>query len=276
MSDATRLLVADSFRVRRHPESGQTQVRGWSRHLDRFSRAVTETSQADCSRAVPPPTDPHESLTNAALQAFLEDSAQRIAAFGAGFPRLEYLRDADSSRFSLSLRPLPPLGDTLEMRTAPGITLDDAGRKGPNIERLRDLNVALGSEALLLDPAGNALEGATTSLVWWEVGANTPHIVASPPEGPSSEPSNRVHSITESLLIDASPGSDAEFPAGLATPARLVESEVWAVNALHGIRVVTTIDGRATLPPDRARLERFRAELDHTWESVLPPSPAKR
>ena len=276
MSGAPRLLVADSFRVRRHPESGQAQVRGWSRHLERFSRAVTETSQAELSSGDLPTITPGEPPTNTALQAFLEDAAQRIAAYGTGFPRLEFWRDADTSRFSLNLRPLPPLGDTLEMRTAPGITLDQAGRKGPNIERLRDLNVALGAEALLLDPAGNALEGATTSLVWWEQDSDTPHIVASPLATARGEAANRVPSVTESLMTGAFHGSKTAFVPGLVTPGRLLTAEVWAVNALHGIRVVTTIDGQATRPSVRARLEQHRAELDHTWKDVFPLLPAER
>lgn len=277
MSNESRLLVADSFRVQRHPETGRAEVRGWSRHLGRFSRAVAEVSASEPSRP----------WSEAALQEFLRESAHRIAAYGDGFPRLEYWQDAGETRFSLSLRPAPPLGNELEMRTAPGVFLDHAGRKGPNIARLREVNLGLGAEALLLDPIGQVLEGATTSLVWWEPGGSTAHVVARAHADAEPASANRVPSITECLLVDAVTRRNApdrgdaadtfdtvRIEAGLATPARLVESEVWAVNALHGIRVVTAIDGQSTLPPDGHRLERFRAELDQTWELVRPLSPA--
>lgn len=284
MSDEPRLLVADSFRVRQHPTTGRAEVRGWSRHLDRFSRAVGEVCASEISASCTSGTEHSPISSRAELESFLHESARRIAAFGEGFPRLEVWRDAEGIRFSLSLRPAPPLGDSLEMHTAPDILLDHPGRKGPNIGRLRELNRTLGAEALLLDTAGNALEGATTSLVWWEPGASTPHFVASPQPASEHAPGNRVPSITESLVRDAVhvigqvPGwsGTARIDSGLVPPARLVEFEVWAVNALHGIRVVTTIDGQKTLPPHRDRLDRFKTELDQSWEPVLPPSPSER
>ena len=284
MSDGPRLLVADSFRVRQHPTTGRAEVRGWSRHLDRFSRAVGDVCASGLSASYLSGTEHSPISSRAELESFLQESARRIAAFGEGFPRLELWQDAAGTRFSLNLRPAPPLGDTLEMRTAPEIILDHPGRKGPNIGRLRELNRTLGAEALLLDTAGNALEGATTSLMWWEPGASTAYVVASPQPASEHPPANRVPSITESLLRDAvdvigqDPGSSgtARVDAGLVPPARLVQSEVWAVNALHGIRVVTTIDGQTTLPPHRDRLDRLRTELDRSWELVLPPSPSER
>ncbi|MFC7765485.1 hypothetical protein [Leucobacter soli] len=56
-------------------------------------------------------------------------------------------------------------------------------------------------------------------------------------------------------------------PARLA-PVELAQHEVWAVNALHGIRVVTSIDGTPLPPPDERRLQWFREALDRTWEAV--------
>ena len=53
------------------------------------------------------------------------------------------------------------------------------------------------------------------------------------------------------------------------TPAELAECEVWAVNALHGIRVVANIDGVDTRAPDSVRLTRARAALDQTWQPFL-------
>ena len=250
MTGAPSLLVADSFRVRAEPTTGRAQVRGWSRHLARFSRSVAEVWTA-------------ESDLGAALPTFLTDAARRIADFGPGFPRLECWSAPHGCTLALSLRPTPPLGAVLEFRTAPGVTLGHPGRKGPNIDRLAELNRGLGAEALLLDSTGAVLEGATTSVLWWPLGAS---------DGARAGAGGRVPSVTESLLIDAARSSSVVggLAEARATPDELIGCEVWAVNALHGIRLATAIDGVATEPARADRLRWFTAALERTWEPVLP------
>ncbi|WP_449283918.1 aminotransferase class IV, partial [Leucobacter sp.] len=138
------------------------------------------------------------------------------------------------------------------------VRLEHPHRKGPNIARLAELNRGLGAEALLLDADGRALEGATTSLIWWRDDADQSG-------GAVDEPSTgggRVASVTEELLHRTARG---RLAAGRPTPAELTRCEVWAVNALHGIRVVTSIDGVALPESHGPRLERFREALDRTW-----------
>ena len=43
---------------------------------------------------------------------------------------------------------------------------------------------------------------------------------------------------------------------------------MWAVNALHGIRPVASLDGNALADPEPARLAWFRAALDRSWEPL--------
>ena len=52
------------------------------------------------------------------------------------------------------------------------------------------------------------------------------------------------------------------------TAAELTSHEVWAVNALHGIRTVTSINGVALPSPVPQRLAWFREALDRTWEAI--------
>ncbi|GAB2566272.1 aminotransferase class IV [Leucobacter ruminantium] len=244
------LLVADSFRVRVDEATGAAQVRGLELHLARFADAAHS--------ALAENTDDDDS--ERCVDAFLADALPRIAAYGAGFPRLE-LRGGSARdrgpRFDLALRPSPALGEALELRTAGSLALPHADRKGPNIARLAELNRELGAEALLLDGDGSVLEGATTAIVWWTGDALR--------RAASRE---RVPSVCEALLRELAERSGVEVREAAIEPAELALHEVWAVNALHGIRVVTNVDGVSPPTPDEHRLRRFREALDGTWQTL--------
>jgi len=279
------LLAADSFRVRANPRTGEAEVRGLDLHLRRFMRAVLDAhglaGEGSAARRIIHRVD-----------AFLADALPRIAAYGEGFPRLELRESAepgDDPGPGLALRPLPELRDTIELRSAPGVRLEHPQRKGPNIARLAELNRELGAEALLLDGDGGVLEGATTSLLWWP--GDPEDRKAS---GAVVRSSARVPSVTERLVIDAAnrlPGTQYRIgqpqqqpqqqpqpqpqqqPRGITVEQLLPRAgraprEVWALNALHGIRVVTSIDGVALPEPDAQRLACFREALDQTWQPI--------
>ncbi|MFT4231495.1 MAG: aminotransferase class IV [Leucobacter sp.] len=298
-----RLLVADSFRVRANPRTGAAEVRGLDRHLERFRGAAlgqlpgAEERERENRRL-------HDEAVAALrasgefspatflfagrcaadtalldrIDAFLDDALARISEYGEGFPRIELWepeRAGGDPELSLALRPLPELSDTIKLRTAPGIRLEHAGRKGPNIGRLAELNRELGAEALLLDPKARALEGATTSLVWWtDASDGSGRYVSETWSRP-----DRVDSVTEGLLREAAQQRlvgrkpnrrrTGSFSEGRLTPAELAGHEVWAVNALHGIRPVTSIDGVPADEPVETRLRWFREALDRTWQPVL-------
>ena len=247
---ADELLVADSFRVRGQGDSAR--VRGWPLHTARFARAAAATL----------PTASEAAWLAARLPGFLARASSEISASGEGFPRLELRRRHDDGLdLELALRPLPELSTEIEMRTAPGVTLAEASRKGPNIGALGELNRRLGAEALLLDAHGAVLEGATTSVLWWE--GDTLYRVAS---------SDRVPSVTEQLLVEISGRLGNSIAEGAVSAEELRRHEAWAVNALHGIRPITAIDGSATPPVRGERLQRFREALDGTWAPVLGAS----
>lgn len=233
----SELLIADSFRVR--VQDGVAQARGFCVHLDRFTESVRATH-----------TEPDD------LPIFLRRAREEIAAYGEGNPRLELHEDG---ALRLLLRPLPALRTEIELRTAGHIERDRPEHKGPNIARFADLNRELGAEALLLDEQGFVAEGATTAIVWWEDDALC-----------SAASTARVTSVTERILTEAALEAGFEVVKREITPDELVRHEVWAVNALHGIRPVRHIDGRPTgALSDSARLEAFRAALDASWEPVL-------
>ena len=233
------LLVAESFRVRINPQTGAAEVRGLEHHLARFARS-THAASGGALRGV---------------SNFLDETSGTIAAYGDGFPRWELWRAAHGDfELRLSLRPLPELGDALSLTSTLAPAAPHSNRKGPNIFRYAALNRALGAEALLVGIDGIVREGATTSLVWWRGGQLF-----------RAAAKDRVASVTEALLGEL---LGALEPAAV-TPAELAECEVWAVNALHGIRVVANIDGVDTRAPDSVRLARARAALDQTWQPFL-------
>lgn len=245
------LLVADSFRTRASTD-GTIEARGFTRHVDRFARTVGAVLATDFGQ--------HPDTIATALSRFLPDALAEIVGSGAGFPRLELWGGGQAEpRFAVSIRPLPELGETVDMRTASRVGAVTPDRKGPNIAAYGELRALFSAEPLLCDPhapgdadASRAVEGATTSLIWWEEGRG--HFV---------DRADRVASVTEAILRDA-----AELTPAPATVARLCAAEVWAVNALHGIRPVTRIDGVDLPSAEPERLATHRAHLDVAWEPV--------
>lgn len=262
---AQALLVADSFRVR--TRGGVAEVRGLAHHLARFRASVIAATPASTSSDAAAVES-----SEGEIDSFIASVLPRIAAAGEGFPRLELWRDAEPTQspastalgvhalsLALALRPLPTLRDDIALTSTelPGeVTHPEV--KGPNITTYSALAAGLGGEALLLDEAGQSIEGTTTSLVWWHADG-TGGIAAAP---------NRVPSVTEHLVrLIAHDLGDTISPEH-RTPLELTKLEVWAVNALHGIRPVVSIDGQTPALHDPDRLARYRAALDRTWDPV--------
>ena len=143
----TALLAADSWLV------ADGRARAVERHWARFSATCREHGVAP-----------------AALAAFRAEVEGALPARGRWFPRVELPADRE---LALDLRPAPPreptvvawVADVPDPRVAPR-------RKGPDLERLgalRERAAAHGAgEAVIADADGRLLEGAYTSLLWWE------------------------------------------------------------------------------------------------------------
>jgi branched-subunit amino acid aminotransferase/4-amino-4-deoxychorismate lyase len=104
-------------------------------------------------------------------------------------------------------------------------------------------------EAVLLDD-GAVVDGATSALLWWREGT-----LCHPP---LSLP--RVDSVTARSILTIASATGVAVREEAARPDELEGCEVWAVNALHGIRLVTDwVEGPAVAASDtRARRWRMR------------------
>jgi branched-subunit amino acid aminotransferase/4-amino-4-deoxychorismate lyase len=204
----TDLLAADSWLV------DHGRVRAVERHWARFEATCRE-------RGVEPDAV-------AALHAEVE---RAIPPRGRWFPRVELRADGE---LAVRVRPAPAreptvvawVADVADPRREPR-------RKGPDLERLaalRDRAAAHGAgEALLSDGDGRLLEGAFTSLLWWE--GET--LCAVPDDAPI------LPGITRALLLDLARERGTPVARRRPAPPELGGRETWLVSALHGIRAVT-------------------------------------
>lgn len=232
-----RLALADSLLI--DVAHGDAVARGFELHLTRFADGVRGLAGE---------------LAEASLTQFFDVAIDRINTYvgdvGPGFPRFECWQDRASFRYELALRPAPQRTTTIPLTSVAQPAADDGHLKGPNIERYGRLMRRVGGEALLVSDEGYAVEGTTTSLVWWIDGALcsvAPH---------TGRP--RVSSVTERLILGLAADNGVVTEERSAPPTELAHAEVWALNALHGIRQVQSIDG-VTLPQaDMERLTHFR------------------
>ena len=204
----TALLAADSWLV------VDGRARAVERHWARFRASC-------CEHGVEPE----------GLAAFRGRVERALPACGRWFPRVELREDGD---LAVRMRPAPPreptvvawIADVPDPRRAPR-------RKGPDLERLaalREQAAAHGAgEALIADADGGLLEGAFTSLLWWD--GETLCVV--PDDAPI------LPGITRTLLIEIARERDTPVAQRRPASRELAGRETWLVSALHGIRAVT-------------------------------------
>jgi branched-subunit amino acid aminotransferase/4-amino-4-deoxychorismate lyase len=203
----SELLAADSWLV----EDGR--VRALERHFDRFRAACAVRG----------------GVARYEVDDFLDHCRKSLPSSGRWFPRVE-LRDTG---LHLAMRAAPErrteirlwIDDQPDRRTVPGL-------KGPDLALLaerRDAAVRAGAdEAVVLDGDGAVLEGSTTSLLWWR--GDT---LCAPPSDAAVLPG-----VTRALILAEARRAGIAVRYELSRPVDLDGLEVWAVNALHGIRPV--------------------------------------
>ena len=187
-----------------------------------------------------------------------------LPASGEWFPRVELLSRDGAPQFLFRLRSAPTRNRSIVLatfdgddpRTAPTI-------KGPDLAamlRIRtEAQLRGADDAVLLSPLGFVVEGAHTSLLWWRG-----EVLCAP--APEFE---RIDSITAKSILALATVLGVEVYYEAVTPAELDGLEVWAVNALHGIRIVTSwIDGPSTAE-EPGRLKKWRSLLN-TLRKPLP------
>lgn len=189
--------------------------------------------------------------------AFWDAAIAAIPREGDWFPRVELRRSDRGPQFLFRLRPAPPRSRSIRLATHHGRDPRTVPRvKGPDLEsmlRLRTEAQARGAdEAVVLSPDGWVAEGSTTAIVWWHGDA-----LAIP--APELE---RVDSVTLRALLAVATATGVDILHETRRPEELDGLEVWALNALHGIRIVTGwLDGPATAEQP-GRLEDWRRRLD--------------
>jgi branched-subunit amino acid aminotransferase/4-amino-4-deoxychorismate lyase len=190
------------------------RVRALDRHWARFSATCGE-----------------HGVTPDALAAFRARVEREVPARGVWFPRIELRADGE---LAVVVRPAPPreptvvawIADVADPRRYPR-------RKGPDLDRLaalRERAAAHGAgEAVLADDGGRLLEGAFTSLLWWE--GETLCVV--------DDDAPILPGITRALLLEIASARGTPVARRRPAPDELADRETWLVSALHGIRTIT-------------------------------------
>ena len=198
-------------------------------------------------------------------EQFWHDAIAAIPAEGDWFPRVEQHSDG---RFLFRQRSAPELRRSLVLTTHRGA---DPRRvpsvKGPDLDAMRRLRTAAqeegADEAVILSPDGYVVESSQSALAWWRGS-----ILCTPPAEFA-----RCDSVTARSLLGLAQALGVDLLEEAVTPAELDGTEIWALNALHGPRIVTAwsepsgadgpqpaeLPGRLTLW--RERLARLRHPL---------------
>lgn len=225
------LLVADSWLT----VDGRTAKLG--RHFTRFSRGCEE-----------------QGLVNSSHR-FLEAVEDLLPETGDWFPRIELTIRGE---LIVRMRPAPQRTLSVIAWTSPHDPRMTPSIKGPDILALEELrSVARESgadEPIILGDDGFVTDGTTTALIWWRGST-----LCIPPRSRA-----RVASVTLSIMEDIAAAQAIEIVEELSTPADLASQEVWALNALHGIRSVSEWSHQEAGNPDQERLAKWRAAYAQT------------
>jgi branched-subunit amino acid aminotransferase/4-amino-4-deoxychorismate lyase len=221
------LYVGDSFLL------DEGHVVGYPRHLERFARS------AEAQGLVHP------------VDNFLAAVTAALPRTGTWFPRIDL---TERGELELQVRPTPPLHSSLVLATASGDPRSEPTIKGPDIPALEQLRAEArqvgADDAVIVDTQGRIVDGATTCLVWFrETTMLTPPLEAT-----------RLESTTVAEVTEIAAANGFEIATEWATPADLAGVTVWALNALHGIRGVTSWIGGPTLNHDEQMLTSWRTQ----------------
>ena len=204
--------------------------------------------------------------------AFWDAAIAAIPREGDWFPRVELRTQALRPQLLFRLRPAPERTRSVVLATHDGRDPRREPRvKGPDLEamvRLRTSAQEKGAgDAVILTPEGWIAEGSTTCLAWWRGDA-----LAVP-----ADEIARIDSVTLRSVLALATATGVDILHETVRPDELDGCEVWALNALHGIRIVTAwIDGPAVaeqpgrLEDWRRRLEVLRRPLPDAGASPLP------
>ncbi|EFC85486.1 aminotransferase class IV [Parafrankia sp. EUN1f] len=233
----TKLLAADSWLV------SEGRARTLDRHRERFLAACRASRRGTAE-------------ADEDIAFFWTAAITQIPRGGSWFPRIELVDLAGHRRLRVRIRPAPPLGTGVRVWGAPVPDPRTRPRvKGPDLDRLADLRRAAGDqgadEALLATRSGLIVEAATSSICWWEGDA-------------LCVPDLRFRAlpgITIGLVLERARRIGLEIRPSRRRVEELAGREVWLLNALHGIRPVTSWVGTALEAGPAVRSEQWQRWL---------------
>jgi hypothetical protein len=252
------ILAADSWLV------AEGRVLALGLHRMRFLDAVAEMAER---HGVVSEVDALEP------EAFWDAAISGIPRVGDWFPRVELRRQHGAPELLFRLRPAPERRRSIVLATHHGEDpRTEPWLKGPDLEamtRLRTEAQDVGAdEAVLLGavddgPERYVAEGSSTCFAWWAGDALCVPSIELP----------RIDSVTLRSVLALATATGVDVLHDAVLPGQLDGREVWALNALHGIRIVTSwIDGPTTAAQP-GRLDAWRARLD-ALRKPLPELPA--
>lgn len=241
-SPENQILVADSWLVR------NGAVIALELHRQRFFNSCYQLHQ----------------VSPEILQPYWMDALKKIPQAGLWFPRIELVGNSNSPKLQMRIRPAPLLKETVRLTLCPSSDNRQAPRhKGPDMSslmKMRDQVLNLGAdEGIIVSPKGYLLEGLTTSLLWWEKRKGQQVLCAVPD-------ANRILPGTiRKLILSIAEQSGIPISYRLVRPEQLDGCEVWAVNALHGIRPAISWQNAPFNPKNDVETEKRLSD----WQRAL-------
>ena len=229
------LYVADSFLL------NDGKVVAYQRHLDRFA------ASAEFQGLVRP------------LDDFLSAVTASLPRTGKLFPRIDL---TERGELELHIRPAPELHETIVLASASHDPRVEPTIKGPDIPALNALRAEAqtqgADDAVIVDAQGRIVDGSTTCLIWFaEGGLHLPPAEAL-----------RVNSVSVAVARELAAKGGFTVTETWATPADLDGAELYALNALHGIRSVVSWVNGPLLSVNQERLAHWRQQYDLLAEEL--------
>ena len=201
-------------------------------------------------------------------EEFWDAAVAAIPREGDWFPRVEL---HEPERLVFRLRSAPERTRSAVLATWTGADpRTEPTVKGPDLSAMLRIRTAVqadgADEAVILTDDGYVVEGAFSALLWWRG-----EILCGPPAT-----FDRVDSVTARSVLTLARALGIDTHEEAVTPAELDGTELWALSALHGIRIVTKwVDG-PELAEKPGRLAQWRARLDALRRDIPRDGPGSR
>ncbi len=221
------IQVADSFLV------SDGRVRSLDKHKNRFNSSTEKISTLD-------------------LETFWGEVIKLIPREGQVFPRIELSGD----NLVLRLREPAEFKPTVTLWTADETdSRVDPTTKGPDLaygaSLRRKSNLFGADEAIFLSPEGYVVEGALSSLVWWQ------NDVLYAPD----DTTRWLPSVTRMDVFELANQAGYDTQTTQVEPSDLIGLELWLLSSLSGIRpVVEWVNLGGNVGPQK-HLESFQRRL---------------